>query len=228
MFSRSVFQQIIPLVIGSAIIGVSFGAIATSSGLAWYEASLMSLTVFAGASQFAVVSIGATGSAVLAVAAGLVLNARHLPYGLAVGDIFWRKGVFATLLGPVFLIDESTAYALKARDGDEARVGFWTLGLSFYLSWNVGTLLGAFGGAFIDDPNAFGLDAAMPAALLALILTNLRDKATLVASVVGAAFALAATPYLPAGVPVLLALAGVVVAYFLESGRERTTEKETV
>ncbi|WP_025274882.1 AzlC family ABC transporter permease [Haloglycomyces albus] len=225
MFNRSIFQQIIPLVLGAGIIGVSFGAIATTSGFTWFEAVFMSLTVFAGASQFAMVSIATSGSLVVAVVTGLILNTRHFPYGLAIGHLFWKRGLWRTLLGTHLLIDESTAYALNTKDPQRARAGFWTLGISFYFSWVIGTAMGAFGGRLVTDPDVLGLDAAMPAALLALILPNLKNKVTLLAVVAGVSVALAATPFLPDGIPVLLALSGVALVPVLNRA-DTTSSKE--
>jgi predicted branched-subunit amino acid permease len=89
---------------------------------------------------------------------------------------------------------------------------FWTLGSAAFVVWNLGTLAGALAGQGIGDTDAFGLDAAFPAALLALVLPALRgNPRTRNAALLGAAAALAATPFLPAGVPVLLALVGLVV-----------------
>jgi predicted branched-subunit amino acid permease len=83
--------------------------------------------------------------------------------------------------------------------------------VSLFFSWNTGVLIGALAGQAIGDPMTFGLDAAFPAALLALTLPALKDAATRNAALTGAAIALAATPFLPAGLPVLLALAGLFV-----------------
>jgi predicted branched-subunit amino acid permease len=72
-------------------------------------------------------------------------------------------------------------------------------------------VLGALAGSAIRDTNAFGLDAMFPAVILALIVKDLRDTRILRAALAGAAIALAAAPFLPAGLPVLLALAAVLL-----------------
>jgi predicted branched-subunit amino acid permease len=72
-------------------------------------------------------------------------------------------------------------------------------------------VLGALVGSALHDTNAFGLDAMFPAVILALIVKDLRDARTRRAALAGAAIALAATPFLPAGLPVLLALAALVL-----------------
>lgn len=197
---------------GAAVNGASFGAIAVASGLPWWMPVLMSLLVFAGGAQFMAVGIvAAGGSPTAAVLAGLVLNARHLPFGLAIGDVLGR-GWAGRLVGSHLMVDETVAFALAQRDPVRARAAYWSCGVALFAAWNVGVVGGALVGQSIGDPGAFGLDAAFPAALLALVLPALRDSPTVRAALVGAVVALATTPFLPPGVPVLLALLGLVAA----------------
>jgi branched chain amino acid efflux pump len=194
-----------------AVVGLSFGAIAVASGLDWWMPSALSLLVFAGGSQFMVVGVIAAGGGVVAAVLGaLLLNARHLPFGLAIGDIM-GTGVLARAVGSHFMIDESVAFALAQRDPARARAVFWFLGTVAFVVWNLGTVAGAAAGQVIGDPDVFGLDAAFPAALLALLLPSFKNARVRNASLMGAVIALATTPFLPAGVPVLLALGGLVV-----------------
>jgi len=190
---------------------MSFGAIAVASGLDWWMPSALSVLVFAGGSQFMVVGVVAAGGGIVAAVLGaLVLNARHLPFGLAIGDIIGR-GKLARLVGSHLMIDESVAFAMAQKDPARARAVFWFLGTTAFAVWNLGTIVGVLAGQGIADPKAFGLDAAFPAALLALVLPALKDTRTRNAALLGAAIALATTPFLPAGLPVLLALGGLVV-----------------
>ncbi len=194
------------------VVGASFGAIAVAAGLPWWMPSLLSVLVFAGGSQFMVVGVVAAGGGlVAAVLSALVLNARHLPFGLAIGPIMGRSWP-ARLVGSHLMIDESVAFAMAQRDPHRARAVFWACGTVLFLAWNTGTVGGALAGQVIGDPGILGLDAAFPAGLLALVLPSLRGRPrTRNAALLGAAVALAATPFLPAGVPVLLALLGLVV-----------------
>lgn len=216
---RSIWRTLTPalrrdaLAVAGAIsvVGMSFGAIAVASGLEWWMPSALSVLVFAGGSQFMLVGVIAAGGGVVAAVLGaLLLNARHLPFGLAIGDIMGR-GKLARVVGSHFMIDESVAFALAQRDPARARAVFWFLGATAFVVWNLGTVVGAVAGQVIGDPDTFGLDAAFPAALLALLLPSLKNPRVLGASLLGAVVALATTPFLPAGVPVLLALAGLVV-----------------
>jgi len=194
-----------------AVVGVSFGAIAVASGLDWWMPTALSVLVFAGGSQFMVVGVVAAGGGLVAAVLGaLLLNARHLPFGMAIGEIL-GKGRLARLVGSHLLIDESVAFTMAQKDPVRARAVFWFLGPTAFVVWNVGTVVGALAGQVIGDTDAFGLDAAFPAALLALVLPALKNRRVRDASLLGAAIALATTPFLPAGVPVLLALGGLVV-----------------
>ncbi|GAB3223155.1 AzlC family ABC transporter permease [Glycomyces halotolerans] len=211
---RALLRDVAALAAGIFVAAISFGAIASAQGLPWWQSSAMSLLVFAGASQFATVGIMTAGGGLLAgVAAGLILNMRHVPYGMAVGDVYWRS-LRSKLVGTHLLIDQTAAFALAAGDDRErARTAFWTVGITLFVTWNVGSLVGAIAGQFIADPATLGLDAALPAILLALVIPGLRDRRTLLAGIVGSAIALATGFVLPAGVPVLLALLGLVVMW---------------
>jgi predicted branched-subunit amino acid permease len=100
---------------------------------------------------------------------------------------------------------------MAQKEPARARAVFWFLGTMAFVVWNLGTIVGAAAGQVITDPDALGLDAAFPAGLLALVLPALKNTRTRNAALLGAAVALAATPFLPAGVPVLLSLVGLVV-----------------
>jgi predicted branched-subunit amino acid permease len=194
--------------VADALVGGSFGAITVSLGLPLWLPVLLSLVVFAGAAQFLFVGIvGAGGSPVAAVAAGLLVNVRHLPFGFTVGDVL-ATGWLRRLVGSHLMVDEAVAFTLAQDDPRRRRVAYWGCGAGLFAAWNLGVLAGAFGGRAVGDTDAFGLDAAFPAVLVALLLPSLGDPATRRAAAAGAVVALAATPWLPAGVPVLLALSG--------------------
>ena len=195
-------------------IGLSYGAIATASGFPLWVPAAQSVLVLAGASEFLFIGIVAAGGNPIAAAlAGLLVNARHLPYGLALPDMTgpdvtgrgWRR-----LLGSHVMNDESVVFALAQEDLPRKRAAYWACGLGVLLCWPAGAILGALIGRAIGNTDAFGLDAMFPAVILALIMPALRDRVTVRAALAGAAIALATTPFLPAGLPVLLALAGVL------------------
>jgi branched chain amino acid efflux pump len=219
---RGLLRAIGLVVLADGVVGVSFGAIAVSGGQPAWVPLVMSSAVFAGGAQFAALYIVLGGGAPAAAAvAGLVLNARLLPFGFAVADVLDRRWP-GRLLGSHLVVDESVAFALAERDPARRRAVFWACGAALFVVWNLGTALGVLAGRAVGNPDALGLDAASPMVLLALVLPALREPAVRRAALTGAAIALAATPFLPGGLPVLLALGGLAaVAVPLPGGRGR-------
>lgn len=195
--------------LAGGIVGVSFGAISVAGGLPVWVPVVMSLMVYAGSAQFSAVGVLLAGGGPLAAAAtGLLLNIRTAAFGLAVADVVGR-GWPARLLGAHLVTDETVAFTLAQADPGRRRAAFWISGLGLFAVWNVGVLAGALAGDAIGDTARYGLDAAFPAVLVALVLPALRtDRRVRRCALAGAAVALAVTPAVPAGVPVLLALAG--------------------
>ncbi|MGV9266056.1 AzlC family ABC transporter permease [Kitasatospora sp. NPDC003701] len=209
---RATLRDIALVCVADALVGASFGAISVSGGLPLWLPIAMSVLVFAGGAQFAAVGVVLSGGGALAaVATGLVLNARLLPFGFTVADVLdgprWRR-----LLGAQLMTDESVAFALLQPDRRRRRAAFWLCGVALFVVWNAAVVVGAAAGGLIGDTDALGLDAAFPAVLLALVLPSLTDRRTRAAALAGAVVAVAATPYLPAGLPVLLALLGLLLA----------------
>jgi predicted branched-subunit amino acid permease len=205
--------------LADGIVGVSFGATAVAGGLPWWVPVAMSLLVFAGGAQFAAVGVVlAGGSPVAAVAAGAVLNTRLFPYGLAVADVTsvsggWARRWAARLAGAQVLTDESVAFALRHTDPARRKAAFWTCGAALFTVWNISVPLGVLAGSAVRNTAAFGLDATFPAVLLALALPTLTDGRTRAAAIGGASAAVALTPLLPAGLPVLAALGGLTALW---------------
>ena len=189
-------------------IGLSYGAIAVASGFPLWVPAAQSVLVLAGASEFLFIGIvAAGGNPLAAAAAGLLVNARHLPYGLALPDGVIGPGrPIRRLLASHVMNDESVVFALAQEDLPRKRAAYWACGLGVLLCWPAGAVLGALIGGAITDTGAFGLDAMFPAVILALIVPALRDRQVRRAAAIAAAIALAAAPFLPAGLPELLAL----------------------
>jgi predicted branched-subunit amino acid permease len=205
-------RTVLALAAAIGVVGASFGALATAAGVPVAMTIGMSPLVFAGGAQFLVVAVvAAGGSAVAGVAAGLLINARHLPFGLAMGGVVGDRWP-ARLLGAHLLIDEAVAFARTRPSGPRARSAYWLCGGLFFLVWNTGMVVGVLAGSAVPDPAAFGVDAAFPAALLALLLPTLRRPDALRVGLAAAAVALVATPLLPPGLPVLLGLLGLLAA----------------
>ncbi|OUD01633.1 AzlC family ABC transporter permease [Streptomyces swartbergensis] len=188
------------------VVGLSYGAVAVTSGFDWWFPVLMGVLVLAASSEFLFVGIiAAGGSPIAALLAGLLVNARHLPFGLAVPGVLgqgWRGALGAHLMN-----DETVVFALAQDEPERKRAAYWLCGLGILVCWPVGAALGALLGSVVRDTGALGLDAMFPAVILALILPALKDGPLRRTALAGAALALTATPFLPAGLPVLLALA---------------------
>ncbi|WGW13389.1 AzlC family ABC transporter permease [Saxibacter everestensis] len=195
--------------LADALVGVSYGAIAVDAGFEFWLVLALSVLVLAGSAEFLFVGlIAAGGSPIAAMFAGLLVNARHLPFGLAVHDVIgrgWRR-----VLGSHLMNDESVVFALGERMFESKRAAYWACGLGILICWPVGAMIGAFVGGIVGDTDAYGLDAMFPAVLLALIFPSLRNRSTRRVALFGGVIALLATPVLPAGLPVLLALFGLV------------------
>jgi predicted branched-subunit amino acid permease len=239
---RTTVRDITLVCIADAILAVSYGATAVSSGLPPWVPIVMSLIVFSGGAQIAATGIVLAGGTPFAgVAAGALLNARILPYSFTVADITGTGRWYARLFGAHVTSDETVAFALRHdspaasasaedrasdenRAFDERRYAYRTCGIALYLSWNVATVAGTVAGTVIKNTEAFGLDAIFPAVMLALALPAVTSRRTAAAAGTGAVAAVALTPVLPAGLPVLASLGG--LAWLWRGSRGRRGNRE--
>jgi predicted branched-subunit amino acid permease len=183
--------------------GAAFGAAGVTAGFSILQTCLLSILLFSGASQFAVVGImGAGGSAVSAIATSTLLGFRNALYGLQMAPILKVKGL-KRILAAQITIDESTAVATLQENDADRRRGFYITGIGVYVFWNLFTFLGALGASAIGDPSVWGLDAAVPAAFCGLIWPRLKNKTHFVVSAVAIAWALVLTPITAAGIPII-------------------------
>lgn len=209
---ESVIAQAIPIGLAVGGYGLSYGVLAVAAGLSPLLATVSSLIVLAGGSQFAFVGVLASGGNPMTGAiGGLLLNVRYLAFGLAIAPHLRGGGLWRRLADAYLVVDESVAVALNAPPGEKAR-RHRVVGTTVTIAWIGATALGAYGGRLIGDPDAFGLDAAFPAGFLALLAPWLREQRGRIAALVGTALALTLTPIAPPGVPIIAAGLGAVVA----------------
>ena len=169
----------------------------------------LSTLVLAGASEFLFIGIVAGGGSPLtAAAAGLLVNARHLPFGIAVKDLVGQGG--RSLLGCHIMNDESVVFGISQPGLQQRRVAYWLCGLGIFAIWPLTVFGGAMIGRFIPDVSAIGLDAVFPAILIALIFPALRKRRTRIPALAGTALSVTVTPFVPAGMPVLFSLLGLL------------------
>lgn len=212
---RSIRRTGLSIGLATGLYGISYGALATASGLDVWQAMVLSAVMFTGGSQFAFVGvISGGGSAIGAALAALLLGVRNTLYGLTLSRVLPRGG-WRGLLRAQLTIDESAALAASGTTAEAKRTGFWAAGVWVYVFWNLFSLLGALAGQYIADPGAWGLDAAAAAAFLALLWPRLRRGDAVAIAVAAAFVALLTTPVLPSGLPVLAAALVAVVAGLL-------------
>ena len=197
----------VSIAIATGLYGISFGALAVASGFSVAQTVALSLLMFTGGSQFAFIGvIGAGGAGAAAFGAATLLGIRNAVYGAQINRMLRPRGWLRPLAAQV-TIDESAATAASQSDPQEQRRGFWVAGLGVYLCWNVFTLLGALLGDALGDPRQWGLDGAAVAAFLGLLWPRLRSREPVAIAVICALVTVLALPWVPPGVPILLAAA---------------------
>ncbi len=171
----------------------------------------LSVLMFTGASQFAFIGVvGAGGSAWAGAATAALLGGRNALYGLRLSSLLgvtgWRRPLASHLV-----IDETTAMAIARDTPEQSRYAFWATGIALFSLWNLGTLIGALATQALPDPKALGLDAAPPAAFLALLAPRLKAREPMAVALAAALMAVVVLPFVPTGVPLLLVAVTVVL-----------------
>jgi 4-azaleucine resistance transporter AzlC len=185
-------------------VGVSFGVVAVDAGLSTVATIAMSILMFAGSAQFAMIAIfGAGGSIGAALVAGGLMNSRFLPMGAAFAPSLPGGPLKRALQGQA-VVDASWALAAR-EDGSFNRWLLFGATALQYMTWQLGTILGALGGDVLGDPRDLGLDAIYPAFFVALLINEVKSRRALGVALLGGVIALALVPVAPAGIPVLVA-----------------------
>ena len=205
--------------VATGLYGVSFGALSVTSGLDFWQTMALSLLLFSGGSQFAFIGVvGGGGSGIAAMSAATLLGMRNGIYGMQLNALLhptgWRKYVAAQVT-----IDESTATSTGQTDPAEQHRGFWAAGLGIYVLWNLFTAVGALAGSGLGDPKQWGLDGAAVAAFLALLWPRLKGREPVAIAVVCAVATVVAVPFVPAGVPILVAAVVAALIGWYSHGR---------
>ena len=203
--TKAVVSTSLSVALATGLYGISFGAIGVAAGLDVLSVLLLSLLMFSGASQFAFVGVVAAGGApITAIASAWLMGVRNSFYALRLAPEFGPRGLMRFLQAQL-TIDESNAVSAAQVGSSDRKLGFWLTGVGVFVFWNLATLLGAIGGNLIGSVEAWGLDAAAAAAFLGLLWPRLRENLPL--AIAGGVVSLAAVPFLPAGLPILLAAA---------------------
>ena len=217
--NRATLSKSLSVSLAVGAYGTAFGAAAVASGFSVLQACLLSLLTFTGASQFAVIGVlGAGGTAIAGIATASLMGFRNAIYSMIAKPILKVHGV-KKIIATQITIDESIAVstAEEVRGPEAMKHGFWLTGIGVFVFWNLFTLAGALGAQAIGDPAAWGLDAAVPAAFLGLVWPRLKSKDDYVLAISAAALALALTPIVAAGLPIIAtALLAVAFARFIK------------
>lgn len=209
--------------VATGLYGLSFGALGVAAGLTIAQTCALSLLMFTGGSQFALVGVisgGGTWSS--AITAASLLGVRNAVYGVQINELLRPRGLQRLLMAHL-TIDESTATSVGQDEPAEQRRGFWAAGLAVFFFWNLATLIGALAGASLGDPKAWGLDGAAVAAFLGLLWPRLRGRGALEVAAVCAVATLIATAFVPPGIPIILAGAIAVLISWLRHRRDLST-----
>lgn len=207
--SGDTIKAIVLVCLAVGVVGMSYGSLAVAYGFPLWVPLVLSVSVLAGASEFMFIGIVASGGSPLAAAAaGLLVNARHIPFGVTVRELVGRRAL--SFIGCHIMNDESVVFGLSQPTPAQRKAAYWLCGAGVALIWPLGTLTGATVGKLLSAPETIGLDAVFPAILLALVIPAFKNRTTLIRAVSGAALALAAVPFAPTGLPVLLSLFGLL------------------
>jgi 4-azaleucine resistance transporter AzlC len=206
----------VPFALASALLALSFGVVARPV-LGSVASVVMSITVFAGSAQFASLAVlSAGGGALPAIIAGILLNLRFVPMGIAIAPWLRHRPWLNAVRGQM-LVDAS--WAMASRGDGHFDVDF-LLGATViqYPAWVLGTVIGVLAGGVITHPNALGFDAIYPAFFLGLLMVELRRSGARGVALLGAVIALALMPLAPPGVPIIAAAAAALLGLRGASG----------
>lgn len=197
------------LALAMALVGLAYGALAVGAGLPVWLAPLLGVIVLAGSAEMLYVGLATATSAWLALPAALVINIRHIPYGMAMRPYLgrgWGRAWRAHVIN-----DESVAFALAEKDGEAASRTFTLAGVAVLIGWPVGALVGSVLGRGIDQ-QAFGLDAIFPAVILALVIPALKRARLRAAIITAAALAVPVALLAPEGIAPVAGLLALPIA----------------
>ncbi len=213
-------RDMLPMLVGVIPFGTLFGVVAFTANIPFWAAQLMSLIVFAGASQFAAVGLLVQGMAMpFIVLTTFVINLRHAFYGASVAGYLnglhkvWRRVLAFTLTDESYAM--TIAHYRDVRRGDPAFKHWYFLGANFtlYFAWQITTAIGYSVGSMIGDPLALGLDFTLPIVFIAILIPRLASRADLASALVAGTIAVVAFS-LPNKLGLLIAIAvGIAVGF---------------
>jgi predicted branched-subunit amino acid permease len=206
---RDGIRAALPLGPPTFLLGASFGVLARPV-MGWLAPVVMSVVVFSGAAQFAALSVLAAGGAAgAAIVAGVLMNARFLPMGFAIGPSLPGRAP-ARAARAQAIVDASFVMASRG-DGTFDRGMLFGATAVQGIAWWAGTVAGVVAGPALPDAKDLGLDAIFPAFYLTLLASEARGRRALLAAAIGATITVALMPAAPVGLPIIAACVGALV-----------------
>jgi len=211
---------ILPLSIAVIPWGILTGALAIQAGFSAIQAQCLSLLVFAGAAQISGVSMVSTGVPISSIfGSTMIISARHLLYSIVFRAHVEKRSLAQRLLLAFVLTDEMFAVS----EAHTKQTGIFSYafalisGFTFYVVWNLATLLGILAGDYFNNLESMGLDFAIVATFIAMTFDQLKSRPEVLTVVVSGLAALLLKPLFPDSYIVIATLLGMLVGYGLSS-----------
>ncbi len=166
---REAFIASIPIMMGYIVLGIAFGMLLESKGYGLIYALLMSVFIYAGSMQFVAINLLTSGATLISAAImTLLINARHMVYGLSMIKKFEGMGKLKPYM--IFSLTDET-YSLLVATNKESNQKYYMFFVSLFdqIYWIVGSVIGSLLGTFITI-NTTGLDFAMTALFVVIVL----------------------------------------------------------
>lgn len=210
-FLRGV-KDCLPTILGYLSIGFAAGVVERTAGFSLMEIALMSLLLYAGSAQFIAAGMWVAGAPVTSIIIMIfIVNLRYLLLSAALSPYFRHLSTWKNTITGFLLTDETFGVAANELSNKKRADFRWMLGLNVtaYLNWAVANLLGGYLGQWVTQPEAFGLDFALPAMFIGLLILQLLGRSNMGVDlwVVSGAVILtaAASPFLSSGLDVIAA-----------------------
>ena len=211
-FLLQAFKITLPVFFGYLAIGIPFGLMLVNAGYSWWLAPIMSVLMYAGAGQYMAVALFSASSSLSVIAVTmLLLNIRHIVYGLSLISPFKETGKWKPYL--IFALTDET-YALMTscplQKGISAGTFYGSIALLNHSYWILGSIIGAVAGTLI--PFSFeGVDFALTSLFAVLLIDQIKKSKDLIPPIIGVIVTFLAILFVPSDYILLTALAiGVV------------------
>jgi 4-azaleucine resistance transporter AzlC len=213
-------RDTLPLSIAVIPWGILTGALAIKIGLSPLQSQLMSLLIFAGAAQLSALTLLSGGASLGAIfVSTFVISSRHLLYSVTFREqvmhlpLRWRVGIAFVLTDEMFAVSE----AHTRRTGVFSPLFALVSGFTFYVGWNLTTLVGILIGDSLNNLDQLGLDFAIAATFIAMTFEDVRLRSVDATILASGVVAVLLKPYLPDSYIILAAMLGMAVGYMVSA-----------